>query len=358
MELSHNMTDEIEDIPFRGIVEQSLAGMYVIQDEVYKDVNQTFAGMLGYTTEEMVGMHLRDSVVPEAKSEVMDNYHRRVNGEVPSIRYVVAGRHKEGYAVQLEVHGSRLLYKGRPAVVGVGINITEQLRQQEEIRQSRERLRELAAYINTVREEQRARIARELHDVVGGMLTSIKMDIHRINRRTDNPELKGIVLDLLNLVQESITTVRTISEDLRPSVLDHLGLRVALQSSLRQFAERSEVTFQLSADTFNISLSQARETAVFRICQEALTNIARHAKATHVDVRLSSDTETLTVEIEDNGFGFPATTSTGKSIGLVSMAERAREFGGGIEVKSNPAKGTVLVLTMPIEENYDQHSHG
>jgi PAS domain S-box-containing protein len=342
--------NEGPDIPFRGIVEQSLAGMYVIQDEVFQYVNATFAGMLGYTPEEMTGMHLRQAVMPEMQEETVANFHRRVSGEVPSIRYTTIGRHSSGEPVYLEVHGSSVLYRGRPAVVGVGVNITEQLQQQEALRVSRERLRELAAYINTLREEQRSRIARELHDVVGGMLTSMKLDIQRINRRTEDPELKAIVGDLLHLAQESIDTVRTISEDLRPGALDHLGLGSALQAMLRQFSERTEVDSQLQAEGFDAQLSQARATAAYRICQEALTNIARHAGATQVVVRLASGEGWLTVEIEDNGRGLASLTPTGKSIGLVSMAERAREFGGNLASRPGAASGTCLILRMPLED--------
>ncbi|MBK7647666.1 MAG: PAS domain S-box protein [Betaproteobacteria bacterium] len=338
------------DIPFRGIVEQSLAGMYVIQDEVFQYVNATFAGMLGYTPEEMTGMHLREAVIPALQDEAVANFHRRISGAVPSIRYTTAGQHRDGHAVQLEVHGSNLLYRGRPAVVGVGINITEQLRQQEELRLSRERLRELAAYINTAREEQRARIARELHDVVGGMLTSMKLDIHRINRRIDDPELKEITADLSQLVQESIDTVRTISEHLRPGVLDHLDLAAALQSALREFAERTEINCELDAKDFAESLSQPRETAVYRICQEALTNIARHAHASRVIVRLRATDGWLHMDIEDNGRGMPSTTPTGKSIGLISMAERAREFGGRLSVHPSTAGGACLRVAIPLED--------
>lgn len=342
------MTTDI-DIPFRGIVEQSLAGMYVIQDEIFQYVNATFAGMIGYRPEEMIGMHLRQAVMPEMLDEVVANYHRRVGGEVDSIRYITAGRHRDGHPVDLDVHGSSLCYRGRPAVVGVGVNITEPLRQQQELRQSRERLRELAAHLNTVREAQRTRIARELHDVLGGMLTSMKMDIQRIDRRTNAPELKAIVGDLLHLVQESIGTVRTISEDLRPGVLDHLGLRAALQSALQQFAERTEIACTLQADGFAAELSPPRATAAYRICQEALTNIARHADASRVILRLSAEAGDLVVEIEDNGRGLPSLTPLGKSIGLLGMAERAREFGGVLAARPGAAGGACLVLRMPLE---------
>ena len=342
--------DEEIDIPFRGIVAQSLAGMYVIQDEVFQYVNATFAGMLGYTPEEMTGMHLRQAVVPALQDEAVANYHRRVSGQTPSIRYITSGQHKLGHPVHLEVHGSNLLYRGRPAVVGVGINITEQLKQQEELRQSRERLRELAAYINQVREEQRARISRELHDVVGGMLTSIKLDIQRIRRRNADAGIEGIVTGVLDLVQESIEVVRSISEDLRPGVLDHLGLQAALAAALRQFSERTEIACELQGDNVPMRVAPAKATAVYRICQEALTNIARHASASRVTVRIRCESRCLAIEIEDNGRGLPSLTPTGKSIGLLSMAERAREFGGSLSARAGDAGGACLILQMPLEE--------
>lgn len=338
------------DIPFRGIVEQSLAGMYVIQDEVFQYVNATFSGMLGYSPEEMCGMHLRQAVYPEMQEETVANFHRRISGEVPSIRYTTIGWHRNREPVYLEVHGSSVIYRGRPAVVGVGVNITEQRQQQEALRCSRERLRELAAYINTVREEQRARIARELHDVVGGMLTSMKLDIQRIQRRASDPDLQGIVSDLLLLAQESIDTVRTISEDLRPGALDHLGLRTALDAMLRQFSERTELACRLEAVDDDIRLSQPRATAVYRICQEALTNIARHAEARRVSVRLRCANGLLHLDIEDDGRGLVSLTPTGKSLGLLSMAERAREFGGALRSQPGAMGGTCLTLCLPMEE--------
>lgn len=341
------MESEI-DIPFRGIVEQALAGMYVIQDEVFQYVNATFAGMLGYSREEMTGMHLSEAVYPEMLAETVANFHRRISGEVPSIRYITIGWHRDRSPVYLEVHGSSVIYRGRPAVVGVGVNITEQLQQQQALRQSREQLRELAAHINNVREEQRARISRELHDVVGGMLTSIKLDIQRIRRRSDDPGITGIVGGLLELVQESIDVVRSISEDLRPGVLDHLGLNAALQAALQQFAERTEIACQLHDHCPPLRLAPAKATAVYRICQEALTNIARHASA--VTLRLDTAPALLRVEIEDNGRGLVSLTPTGKSIGLVSMAERAREFGGSLSTRPGSSGGTCLILQLPLNE--------
>lgn len=337
------------DIPFRGIVEQSLAGVYVIQDEIFRYVNSTFAAIAGYTPQEVIGLHLSAIVPKEAVDEVVHNYYRRIRGEAESIRFITQGVHKNGSIVHLEVHGSRLLYQGRLAVVGVGIDVTERVQREEELRKSHERLRELAAYINTVREEQRSRIARELHDVVGGMLTSMKLDIQRIARRVQDKELLQMTEDLLGLAQETIVQVREISECLRPGLLDHFGLVTALRVALKEFAGRTGIVVTMSPDELELHLSQSQATGVYRICQEALTNISRHAQASEVTISLEKSEKWLTVEVRDNGRGFQVLTPTGKSIGLVSMAERAHELGGSLEICSEQGNGTRLLLRVPLE---------
>ncbi len=342
------------DIPFQGIVEQSLAGMYVIQDEVFRYVNATFAAIIGYTPAEMIGMHLSVCVPPEHLDEVVRNYHRRVSGEEPSIRFITKGQHRAGHTVILDVHGSRLIYQGRPAVVGVGIDISERVRDRQALEQSRKQLQELAAYINTVREEQRSRIARELHDVIGGMLTSAKLDIQRLQRRLDQPQRDDDALaiadDLLQLTQETIASVREMSEMLRPGVMDHLGLAAALQADLDRFAERSGIACALQPASIELDLTQNRATSIFRIFQEALTNIARHAHANRVDVHLQQSDGWLHMTVSDNGTGIAATTPTGKSIGLIGMAERARELGGSVALSQPADGGTRLCLQVPLAE--------
>ena len=185
------------DIPFRAIVEQSLAGIYILQDECFQYVNATFAGMLGYAPEEMTGFSLQTLVPSDFLDHVLERYHKRLRGDPPSMRFVSRGMHKDGHVVMIEVHGSRMTYRGRPAVVGVGIDVTERLKREEELGQSREQLQALTAHINTVREDQRAKFARDLHDVLGGMLTSMKMDVTRIIRRAQTREMGEIAGGLM-----------------------------------------------------------------------------------------------------------------------------------------------------------------
>jgi len=336
------------DIPYAFLVEQSLAGMYVIQDEVFQYANATWAALVGYTPEEMVGQHVLKFVPPEFHAELMDRMRRRLAGDPPTMRYVTHGLHKDGRTILIEVHGTGMPYRGRPAIVGVGVDVSERVRGEEALRLSNAQLQELASHTSRLLEEQRLKLSHEVHDVLGGMLTSMKMDVTRVLRRADTPELKEITEGLLALTQETIAAVRRIAEELRPGVLDHLDLSVALSQALAAFEARHGVHCTLEAGEPMLRLSPKAATAIYRIVQEALTNVARHADASEVSVRLRAEGEHLQVEIADNGRGFDAGTPKPHSLGLLTMTERARELGGSLNVDSRPGEGTRLSLTVPL----------
>jgi PAS domain S-box-containing protein len=338
----------LADIPFHAIVEQSVAGIYVIQDECFAYANVTWAGLVGYTPEQMVGRHLSTFVPPDFLGEVLSRYHQRLAGDPPSMHFVTHGLHRDGHVVLIEVHGSRMLYGGRPAVMGIGVDVTERLRNEEELRRSRQQLQALTAYTAAKLEEQRLNLARDVHDVLGGMLTSIKMDATRILRRADNEEVQALTQGLLALTQQTIDTVKSISEALRPSVLDHLDLSVALAQELRQFTRRSGVLHDLQADATTLRLPPKRTMAVYRIFQEGLTNVARHAQAQRVDASLRVDADSLRFELRDDGCGFDPAAPGGNALGLLSMSERAREIGGELHIHSAPGQGTRLMLKAPL----------
>lgn len=341
------------DIPFRGIVEQSLAGVYVVVDERFRYVNDTFAQMFGYRPREFVGMHLKDVVTPDSVDEVLENYRLRVTGAaVPTMHYFPRCLHRDGHVVQLEVHGSFVQYRGRPALSGVAIDISDRVRHEEELRESRRQLQELAAHLNGVREEQRAVLAREVHDVLGGMLTSIKMDVARIARRADSAELgeiRAIATDLASLVQETIDTARKISDELRPRILDTLGLTAALRDALDRFGARHGIRTALRSEG-EPALSARRATQCYRIFQEALTNVARHAQAGAVEVRLRCPNGSFVMELSDDGCGIDPGSMRLGSIGMLSMSERARKIGATLSVSGGRYGGTVVTLTVPIVE--------
>jgi PAS domain S-box-containing protein len=339
---------EVPDIPFPTIVEQMVAGIYVIQDDRFVYCNATWAGIAGYTAEEATGMSLAQIVPPDFLEVVRSRIRDRLAGTPPSMHFITRGLHRDGSVRLVEVHGSRITYRGRPAVMGVGVDVTDRVRNEEELRRSREQLQALAAYTADKLEAQRLAMARDVHDVLGGMLTSIKMDATRIQRRAESAEMQALTQGLIALTQQTIDTVKQISEALRPSALDHLDLSVALANELRAFTHRSGVAHTLDADAHMLRLPPRRTTAVYRIFQEALTNVARHALAQQVAVTLRVEGEQLQLTLQDDGCGFDPAAPGGSALGLLSMCERAREIGGALHIDAAPGRGTRLSLRAPL----------
>lgn len=232
---------------------------------------------------------------------------------------------------------------------GIMTNITESKLEQLEVRQSRARLAELTAHIETVKEQERARIAREIHDDLGGNLTAIKMALAMLGKRlpVDDAALQDKAAYLDALVDRTIDAVHRISLDLRPSILD-FGLVAALEWQLKEFATQTGIACafsgaeRLDADP---ALDPDRASALFRIVQEALTNIAKHARATRVTVKLGRSRHYLSLEIADNGRGIgPADRAKPGSFGLRGMAERAAALGGTLTLGHANGGGTVVAI--------------
>ncbi len=335
-------------VPFQAMIEQSLAGIYVMQDERFVYSNATWAGMTGYTPEELAGMHLREVVAPDLYDFVLERYYQRLRGEVRSLRFLTKAVHKDGHIVHIEIHGSRMMFRGRPAVGGVGIDVSERVAQDEKLRRSREQLQELAAYTHRKLEEQRLVFARDLHDELGGMLTALKMQASRALRRVESEELRELTRGVLDLTQQTIETVKSLSESVRPSALDHVGLRAAVMRDLEEFSARSGIGHSLRGEDMSRRLSPKRTNAVYRIFHEGLTNVARHAEARHVDVSLETGDGWFVLELRDDGRGFVPSIFDRGSLGLLSMSERAREVGGQLEIRSAPGEGASLLLRVPL----------
>jgi signal transduction histidine kinase len=257
---------------------------------------------------------------------------------------------RDGSSFHLELHASRVDCRGRPALAGVAIDVTELVRQQEELRRSHEQLRELAQRLNLAREVERQWLAREVHDVLGGMLTSVKFDLARIVRRAAGPgqeELHRIALDLVELVQETIATARSISERMRPASLELFGLAEALRQALERFGARHGVTIGIDGVDRLPALPDATAMQVYRIVQEGLTNVARHAHASQVTLTLREHDGEFELRLADNGRGLGDAPPRPGSIGLFSMSERAREIGGRLAVATRPEGGTEVLLHLP-----------
>jgi two-component system sensor histidine kinase UhpB len=233
---------------------------------------------------------------------------------------------------------------------GIMTNITESKREQLEVTRSRARLAELTAHIEVVKEQERTRIAREIHDDLGGNLTAIKMALMMLTQRlpADQPQLLERAEYVDALVDRTIEAVHRISLDLRPSMLD-FGLVAALEWQSREFEKQNGIacTFTSSEKEIDLSLDQA--TALFRIFQEALTNIAKHARASAVTVRLQCVRRHLMLTITDNGVGIAqADRLKPQSFGLRGMSERAKALGGTMNLGFGPEGGTMVTIKIKL----------
>lgn len=215
-------------------------------------------------------------------------------------------------------------------------------------------MRNLSVRLQLVREEERKVIAREIHDELGQLLTTLKMGLSRLGRTTDQGKepLLEKAKALIDLVDMTIQSVKRISTDLRPAILDDLGLLAAIEWQAEEFQDRSGIKCEVSTGSKDVALEQEHAIAVFRIFQEALTNIARHANATRVKVSLKEKGDKLLLQIRDNGKGITEEqVHSSRSLGLIGMRERAHSLGGELDIKGIPDKGTTIKVTVPLHHN-------
>jgi PAS domain S-box-containing protein len=263
-------------------------------------------------------------------------------------------RRMDGTPVRIEGH-YLCVYDEQGRITGhLGIqrDITDRHRAAEEIAESREQLRALAARLETVREEERTRIARELHDELGQALTGLKLDLAWIERRLSRhtqAELAERSANLLERLDEVMVSVRRIITELRPSVLDQLGLAEAIEWQAQEFATRTGLDLDLALDCDAPSPPSHVASAVFRMLQETLTNVARHARATRVRIVLRIDHDALSLDVSDNGRGITAEEERGAhSLGLLGLRERALACGGSVSIKGRAGEGTTVALRLPL----------
>ena len=229
--------------------------------------------------------------------------------------------------------------------------IADRRRAEEHVRNSEENLRALAARLQSVREEEWTRIAREIHDELGQALTGLKMDLTWVAGKLppDQKALAAKTKSMFDLIDGTIQSVRKIATRLRPEVLDELGLGPAIEWQAKEFQKRSGVRCKLSLAPGEAAIDRDRSTAAFRIFQELLTNVARHADATRLDVSMWVEGGVLMLEVEDNGKGIDESAMLSpKSLGILGMRERALPFGGDIEITGVRDQGTRVRVSIPL----------
>ncbi len=341
---------------YKTLAEKSMAGVYVVQDGNFRFINSNAASYAGYTREELLDQEAGLLVSPEDRKEMRQDAEAMLRGEKSS-PYEYRIITKQGETRWIMEIVTSILYGGRPAILGSSMDITEHKRAAEAIKASHQQLRALAGRLQSVREEQRKEIAREIHDEFGGALTGLKIDLSflassgpNIRNKTKRDSFLSKVLAMSKLIDETIGTVRRLVTELRPSILDDFGLLAALEWQLWEFQKRTGIQSEFVSTLEYVNMGEELTITVFRIFQEALTNVARHANATNVIATLYKEADSLVLKVEDNGKGISADDiHNTKSIGLIGMRERAVFLGGTVNFSGEPHKGTTVSVQFPFE---------
>ena len=343
---------------WRTVFEHAAIGIGVVDAEGRSiGRNPAFQRFLGYTAEELRHMSFLEFTHPEdagkdwtLHSEVFAGTRDHYQIEK---RYITKdGQVRWGH---LTVSGIRAENGVCQFVVGMVQDITERKLAEEELRATSAQLRALMVSLRSAREQEGARIAREIHDELGSALTSLRWDLEEIDTTISEvvdlsgvPGWRGKIRAMMSLLDTTMHVVRRTASELRPSVLDNLGLAAALEWQAQQFQARTGIMCRYNGAGEHLVLEQEQATAIFRIFQEALTNVLRHAQATRVDVMLEEKGTALLLTIRDNGRGMSEDGSGGlHSLGLLGMRERAHLLGGRLDITGSEGQGTTVLLRVP-----------
>jgi PAS domain S-box-containing protein len=361
---------------YRTIIENMEDGCHEVDIKGnFTFFNESMRKIMGYEREELLGMNNRQYADEENTRKVYQVYNRvyRTGKPVKNFEWQII--RKDGAHRDIEVSTSLIRdTEGHPTGFrGIVRDTTDRMRAEEELRTSRSQLRALAERIQQIREEERVLISREIHDEMGGGLTGLKMDLSWLLHKVCDTEAGKERVALMSKIHASnemidrmIQVVRRIATDLRPSVLDDLGLIAALEWQLQEFTSRTGISHEFVTAFDYINLEKDTAVAVFRIFQETLTNVTRHSGATKVTVLLREgegslfDGDSLCLEIRDNGRGITeGEILDTKSLGILGMSERALVFGGDLRISGERDYGTMVLLKIPKkrENRHDQSDH-
>ena len=313
------------------------------------DVNPSYCKLVCYTRGELLKMNIRDLEVSIPADEV----DRRIKQMVSKGFDYFETKHKskDGKIIDLAVSIVINNINNITLVTAFVRDITLQNQTLKELKKSREEIGELAQHLQEIREEERQSIAAEIHDDLGQALTALKLDTSILLNKMSNKDQPIIAKleSMKNLADQSIKTVQKISSDLRPGILDDLGLTAALEWEVDKFEERTGIKCTLRMIPENISFDEKVNITIFRLVQEASTNVARHSKATELEIMVRIELNKLNLEIKDNGIGITTEqANNSKSFGLFGMRERVKSLGGGINFVGVKNEGTTVNIVLPI----------
>jgi two-component system sensor histidine kinase UhpB len=330
----------------------------IVANSVWR--SEGFQRLFGYAPEEIsadIDWWIR-RLHPEDRKEIVDGIQGVANGTGRMWSGQYRFRRKDGcYADVLDRTCLLRDPAGRPVRIVGGISdITERRRAEQNLERSRERLRALTIQLQSAREEERTRVAREIHDELGQILTALKLNLERLEadlgtRSAEDASLNDLlerVVETAEMTETALESVRRIATELRPVALDTLGLAAAMRQEADRFAQRTGIRCSVSLPEDPLELSRETVTALYRILQEALTNVLRHAQASEIQVCLERDGEAVRLIVRDNGRGIdPEWSSQQACFGLLGMRERASALGGEVSVHRAEPRGTEVALSLP-----------
>jgi len=346
------------ELRFRSLIERSFDVIMMLDSSgkiIY--ASPSTARVIGYVPEELVEHVLKEFAHPDVLLHIMRPPDHGIAEYRDAVPFEGQIYHKDGSWRCIEGLARNMLKD--PSVSAIVVNyrdITERKNADENLQKSRNELRSLSGHLQSVREEERISIAREVHDELGQLLTVLKMDLALLERDMNSgvqlpEELSSTeqIESMITVVDGIIHSVRRIATELRPQVLDELGLNDAIEGEVEGFQARTGVKCQLHLEVDDLKLDAEQKTALYRIFQEALTNVARHPQATTLKINFEQRDGLLVLEVIDDGRGMPEDKSNGStSLGVLGMKERALILGGELNISGGSGGGTVVSLRIPV----------
>ena len=337
---------------YRELFENSRDAIYVHDlGGRYVSINRAAELLSGFDRQEILGKHYSNFIAPRNLKNARESFCRKLDAPVETV-YEAEVVCKNGHRIPVEISSRMIYHDGHPVgVQGIARDITERKRAQQTLQNYSRRLIE-------VQEAERQKLSRELHDEIGQALTAVRINLEWIRRsHTAAPEALSRIDESLDAVDDAVTRIRKLALELRPSLLDDLGLASALRWYVNRFIFRTGISAQVVGDIQRTNhISHEIETAAFRIVQEALNNVAQHSCATRVSIDISQRHGELHLEITDDGVGFDSDvilngTLPAAAFGLQGMQERARAVNGNLTITSQPGAGTQILLAVPLSKH-------
>jgi PAS domain S-box-containing protein len=347
-----NMQAEVDALKgrVRAIFELAPVAIWITEGEQVVFANDACAALFGAPArDDLVGRWLDALLVPQSYRAVRDTVRKALasRGAIPLASERIA--RLDGAERDVVIAAAGLPAHGLGAVQMVLTDVTERAIESRELERSRRELRRLSASLVDAREEERRRIGRELHDELGQRLTALKMELSSLASLPQRRDREQRVASMLTMVDETVASVRRIATDLRPLMLDDLGLNAAIDWLVRDSARRMGIEIELRLAVVDPPIGDAATTALYRMVQEALTNITRHAHATRAGIEMRGERDDLLVTVYDNGAGFTQDSMhRERSHGLMGIRERAYMLGGSLEVGNRPEGGAFISLRLPL----------